>query len=193
MPAAVAIPAAVSAGSSIFGGIMGSRASSKAAAQQAAAAERAGQLVVDTANRVNPTIAAAADKGIAGMNDAVTGAQGGMNTAADAAQQGMAGAVTTANNFLDPYRAAGDQATTTLSGLMQPGGELNRKFNLQDFQELDPGFGARLAEANRALQYSQAARGNSISGAALKELSQFNQNYASSEIGNAFGRFQQQN
>lgn len=193
MPAAVAIPAAVSAGSSIFGGIMGSRASGKAARQQAAAAEQSGQLYRQTAANLDPMISETAAGAGHDVSTAAGAAGHDVSVAAGAAGAGVSAAADRANGMLQPYMAAGEEATGTLRGLLAPGGDLNRKFTMTDFQELDPGFSARLAEANRALAHSQAARGNSVSGGAMKEIGKFNQDYASNEVGQAFGRFSQQN
>lgn len=52
----------------------------------------------------------------------------------------------------------------------------------------DGGYQWRLAEGNRGIQRAAAARGSLLSGGTLKALAQYNQNYASNELGSAFGR-----
>jgi len=62
MPAAVAIPAAISAGTSIFGGILGSRAANKAGRLQQEEALRQAQGFRDTLGQYNPQIGTAAEQ-----------------------------------------------------------------------------------------------------------------------------------
>lgn len=52
----------------------------------------------------------------------------------------------------------------------------------------DPGFRARFELGMDALQKSAAARGGLFNGETLKNLTQFGQDYASSEYGNVYGR-----
>jgi hypothetical protein len=54
----------------------------------------------------------------------------------------------------------------------------------------DPGYGFRLAEGQKALERSAAARGGLISGGALKAATRFGQDMGSQEFGNAFNRYQ---
>lgn len=77
--------------------------------------------------------------------------------------------------------------------LMAPGGTpgefgmLTRTFtgaNLQD----DPGYQFRLKEGQAALDRSASARGGMFSGAQLKGLNRFGQEFASNEFTNAFNR-----
>lgn len=67
-------------------------------------------------------------------------------------------------------------------------GSLVKKFGLQDFEQ-EPGYEFRRKEGNRGIESSAAARGGLQSGAALKALNRFNQDYASNEYGNAYNRF----
>lgn len=52
----------------------------------------------------------------------------------------------------------------------------------------DPGYAFRLAEGQKALERSAAARGGLISGGALKAAQRYGQDYASQEYGNAYQR-----
>ncbi len=88
----------------------------------------------------------------------------------------------------EPWRAAGANALTQLTGRMAPGGDLMRNFGAADFQQ-DPGYQFRMAEGMKGLTNSAAARGGLLSGAALKAASNYNQMGASNEYGNAFTRF----
>lgn len=67
-------------------------------------------------------------------------------------------------------------------------GFLNKRFGLSDFEK-EPGYEFRRSEGNRGIEASAAARGGLQSGAALKALNRFNQDYASNEYGNAYNRF----
>lgn len=65
------------------------------------------------------------------------------------------------------------------------------KFEAADF-EADPGYEFRRSEGNRGIEQSAAARGSLQSGAALKELTRFNQDTASNEFDRAHGRWADQ-
>jgi hypothetical protein len=54
----------------------------------------------------------------------------------------------------------------------------------------DPSTQFRLAEGQKALERGAAARGSVLGGAALKELTRYAQDFASTEYNNAFNRFQ---
>jgi hypothetical protein len=67
-------------------------------------------------------------------------------------------------------------------------GDLNRDFTLADFTK-DPGYEFRLAEGEKGRERAAAARGGLVSGAQLKELDRYDQDYASGEFSNAYNRF----
>jgi hypothetical protein len=56
--------------------------------------------------------------------------------------------------------------------------------------EADPGYAFRLAEGNKALERSAAARGMLMSGQMFKGAQRFGQDLASQEYQNAFNRYQ---
>jgi hypothetical protein len=66
-------------------------------------------------------------------------------------------------------------------------GRLLREFSNQDFVK-DPGYNFRMAEGEKGINRALSARGGYDSGAALKSLNRFNQDFASNEFGNAFNR-----
>lgn len=68
-------------------------------------------------------------------------------------------------------------------------GSLDRDFTLADF-EADPGYAFRLAEGQKAIERSAAARGGLFSGRQLKDIERFGQDFASNEFGRAFNRFE---
>jgi hypothetical protein len=67
-------------------------------------------------------------------------------------------------------------------------GDLSRSFTLADFQK-DPGYQFRMDEGEKGINRAAAARGGLVSGAALKELDRYDQDYASGEFSNAYNRF----
>jgi len=80
-----------------------------------------------------------------------------------------------------------------VSGTGLPAGYLTQLFGPQQFlQNVDPGYGFRLQQGNTALTNSAAASTGSMSGAAIKSLLGYNQDYASGEYNNAFNRFETQ-
>lgn len=88
----------------------------------------------------------------------------------------------------EPWRIEGGKALNQLAQGMAPGGDLMRNFGMSDFQQ-DPGYAFRQAEGMKGMTNSAAARGNLLSGAALKAASRYNQDFASNEFGNAFARY----
>lgn len=86
--------------------------------------------------------------------------------------------------LLDPYRKRGEAALTRLSGALG----LEGPAQAQQMLEMDPGYGFRLGEGMKALERMQAARGNMLSGGALKAGQRYAQDYASGEYQNAYNR-----
>ena len=74
---------------------------------------------------------------------------------------------------------------------MKPGGELNRTPTASEVLAQDPGYQFRMDQASKALEASAAAKGGALGGGTLGALMGLNQNLASSEYGNAFGRLEQ--
>lgn len=96
-----------------------------------------------------------------------------------------------------PFREAG---LTAQNKLMQylglsgaPGdagyGKYAGDFSMQDFTT-DPGYAFRLAEGNKALDRTAAARGGLLSGGAMKAAQRYGQGMGSQEYMNAFNRYQ---
>jgi hypothetical protein len=191
MPA-IAIPAAISAGSSILGGVLGSRAAKKAGQIQSEQAGKSAQELKDVLNQYNPAIGAAADTAAGNVNTATAAGQADIRGAVGAGQGRIDAATGKAIGYLDPYMQAGGQSLSTLMSGLAPGGDLNKQFTAADMQAYDPGYAFRMAEANKALQGSAAARGGALGGGALKALAGLSQNLASSEFGAAEARFRAQ-
>ena len=88
----------------------------------------------------------------------------------------------------EPWRQAGVNALGRMQGgaFAQPEAF---KFGTAEFQA-DPGYAFRLAEGQKALDRSAAARGGLISGGALKAATGYGQEMGSQEYQNAFNRYQ---
>jgi len=83
-----------------------------------------------------------------------------------------------------PWLKAGEQALNKLIPMTD-----YTKFGMDQFTQ-DPGYAFRLAEGQKALDRSAAARGGLISGAALKAAGRYGQEMGSQEYMNAFNRYQ---
>lgn len=91
--------------------------------------------------------------------------------------------------YNDPSNwTTGNAGSSGSAGGMGGFGSLARNFGAADFQQ-DPGYAFRLAEGQKALERSAAAKGMSLSGAQAKALTNYNQNFASNEYSNAYGRY----
>src|SRR5262245_24807535 len=107
MPAAVAIPAAISAGSSLFGGIMGSRASKNAASQQMAASQQAQDFISNLLNKYNPQIGTAAQQAADLSTQAGAGAVENIRDTLAQNRTDVQGGLSQANDLLSPYAQLG--------------------------------------------------------------------------------------
>jgi hypothetical protein len=89
-----------------------------------------------------------------------------------------------------PYREAGYSALSDIAG-MKP--YLTKQFGQEDFQAgIDPSYNWRLQQGNLATTNVANQAGGLIGGNALQGLTNYGQNAASTEFGNAFNRFQTQ-
>lgn len=114
------------------------------------------------------------------VNTDFSGKKAGQNAlnaqgqATDAANARMDAALVDQKKEMEPWKAAGMSA---LAG-MQDG----------SFFQKDPGYQFRLDEGNKAINNAASARGNAVSGSALKALTNYGQNFASNEFNNAYQR-----
>lgn len=98
----------------------------------------------------------------------------------------------------EPWRKAGGSAVDEMSRLLGIGGDaassgygsLAKPFSMADYQA-DPGYAFRLQEAQKAIERGASAKGMLKSGAALKALDRYSQDYASNEYASAYDRFNQ--
>jgi hypothetical protein len=89
-------------------------------------------------------------------------------------------------SLLAPYQEVGVNALRRLEGVMGLGGQ--PATGGQQLLEMDPGYAFRLGEGMKALERLQAARGNMLSGGAIKAGQRYAQDVASQEYGNAYNR-----
>ncbi len=159
-----AVAAAVVAGGAIVGSVISADASKSAANQQAQSAQNA--LNVQT-----------------GMYDK-----------------------TVANEM--PYMQAGQGATSQLNYLLgtsgTPGtapngnnsaggfGSLNAPFTTDMMKQYSPAYQFQLQQGQQGVLNQSAGQSGALSGAALKDLTSFNQNYANTAFNNAFTQYQTQ-
>jgi len=93
---------------------------------------------------------------------------------------------------LAPWRQAGTGAINRLSSMLQPGGDLMKKFTVADFME-DPvtklSFQHGLETGTTALDRMAGARGSRNSGSQLKALTRFGTDYTGTKAGESYNRF----
>lgn len=89
---------------------------------------------------------------------------------------------------LSPYRSVGGIGVREMERMLLD----NDRFGLDDF-EADPGYQFRLSEGEKLLNRNALARGRYFAGSTGKALSNYGQNMASEEFGNAFDRWRAQN
>jgi hypothetical protein len=94
-------------------------------------------------------------------------------------------AANNANSLQVPFRDAGVSSLAQLQDLLKPGGSLAT--GPQNVQ-MDPGYQFRLAEMQKGVERSQAARTGTLNPAATKAMADYTGNMASAEYGNAWNR-----
>lgn len=157
MPIA-AVTGAISAGTSLLGGLFGSNAASEAAAKQAQAAQQAQQVDKDAANAANT-------------------AQQNATTTATANAQPYTSAGTSSINSL--VNLLGNGTLTTPYSAFNP--------NAVNVTQ-DPGYQFQQQQGLNALTNSAAARGGLLSTGTAKNLLNYSQGLASTEYNNAYQR-----
>src|SRR6185369_16647868 len=123
----------------------------------------------------------------AGGMQAIDTINGGANTARNSLAAIYKRQQQTLNTFID----AGSVGLKNLVAGSGDGGEYNTPFNNDTFDLYkDPSFQFRLEQGQKALEAGANASGKRFTGATMKSLSDYNQNAASQEWQNAFGRYQ---
>lgn len=90
--------------------------------------------------------------------------------------------------------AAPDPMANTYGDPNDPAyGSFTQPFDVNQFYNYaDPGYAFQLQQGTQALQNSAAAGSGALSGAALKDLLKYNQDYAGTAYNDAFNRYQTQ-
>jgi len=122
----------------------------------------------------------------------------GANSAADTQASAANNATQTQEDMYNqtvkneqPFMNAGTTALSTLTGQLPT---LNAPIDNTNWQRyMDPSYQFQLQQGQQALQNSQAAQDGALSGAAMKGLIQYNQNFANTGFQNAFNNYQTQN
>lgn len=111
--------------------------------------------------------------------------------AANNATQMQQGMFNQTQQNLQPYMQGGSTALSTLLDKIKSG-QLGGQFTQADYlANKDPGYEFQLDQGQQALQNSQAAGDGVLSGAALKNLINYNQGMASTGYQNAYTRWLQ--
>ena len=102
--------------------------------------------------------------------------------AATQASEQMAAQTAQARADLQPWRASGEKANNRLLDMMGLNG------GNYSYTSEDPSYQFRLAEGQKQVDNSAAARGSTLSGGALKALQKYGQGMASTEFQNSYNR-----
>ena len=147
---------------------------------------------------------AAAVGGVADLGSALIGQQASnlasrRQVAAEQQAQGqITGAYDKAQGYQQPYYDMGTQNAKTLSGMVNSNAFGTTPYNYQMGQapssgqfnfQTDPGYQFRQQQGTNAINSNAAAAGNQLSGATLKALNRYGQNFASNEVNNAYSRY----
>jgi hypothetical protein len=144
-------------------------------------------------------MAALIPAGIGAVGSIVGGITGGKGAkkAAKIAQQTAATQIAASNanrdyqyNLNAPEISNGRGADTTLAGLLNIGGDPAAAASAFDAYKGSTGYTTRLAEGENAINSNAYARGMGNSGATLKALTRFGQDYGSNEFGKYVGDLQ---
>lgn len=142
-------------------------------------ATAAGQSQLDVAGATgNKTLA-----------DALAAARGDVLKGTTAANQALAGTLGTEQKNLQPYLKGGAQGETALTKYALSNPQFH--FNLQDYLN-SPAMKFQMEQGTNAIQNSAAAGGRGLSGATLKDLTQYGQGLASTYYNQAFNQAQSQ-
>ncbi len=170
---------------SLIGASKAAKAAKQASEIQNAYAAAAGKKVEGAVQDANPQII----NNAANASDMALRSAGGV---LDAGKEGAANvntAATNANNLLNPYAQSGAAANGTLQTGLADGGAFNKAPTLADLQ-MDPSLNFIRKQQNEQMMRQQQARGGGMSGAAFKDLANFNEGALSQQYQSAFNNFQ---
>ncbi len=131
----------------------------------------------------------AANTAIGVLNGESQAAQGRVGDAVQQGNQVLSNVYGNEKSNLDPYLQAGQQGISSLSSMLQPGGELTRQFSYSptDLQN-DPGYQFQLQQGSQALARQSASQGQSLGGGEKAALAQYSQGLADTTYNNAYNR-----
>ena len=167
---------------SLLGGILGSDASQQAAQEQAAAARQALQLQQTEFNTITGQEQPFMQAG--------TGALSQLNYLLGIGTPGTAGTPSTyaMGTGITSPGTPGTAANSTAGNF----GSLLRPFNLSDWEQLSPAYAFQKQQGTQGVLNADAAGQGALSGAATKDLINFNQANANTSFNNAFNQYQTQ-
>ncbi len=151
-----------------------------ASQQQAQATIAAAAQHAAEAEAVRAQQAAQLEAGKKSLTEAKAEAIEGIQTGVDTATGEIRTATTEAQESLAPWRTAGTDALGRLTEKITAGpGEFTTS----------PGYEFRLAEGQKAIERSAAARGSALSGATMKAATEYGQNFATADYDNFLRRY----
>lgn len=204
---------------SVYSANKASNAASDAAATQSAAAEKAGTVGLEATQLQIAADKENVDKQIAAQKEALAQTLASQEAAAAAGNAAAAAALdrqlAAQKESLDAqlnlqrelyqkqvenlssFKEAGELGQNRLLDILGLSGNTNapgygsaaKSFTAADMEQ-DPGYAFRVAEGQKAIDRSTAARGGTQSGAALKAAARYGQDMGSQEYANAFNRYQ---
>lgn len=179
---------------SLVGGIVGGAADKRAGKTLAAAGNSAATAIGTAGNEAGAATTAATNTAVSGVNNATNTAVSGVNNATAAGEAGVNTAVANANttnkgvlnsqlNNVNPYLQEGNTGTTNLQNLAANGG-----FQAPTAAQAaaTPGEQFQMQQGLQGVEQQMGASGGAATGGALKALTQYGQNVASTYYQNAF-------
>jgi hypothetical protein len=167
----------------IVGGIMGAGTARGVANTIAGTGANAGQAIETTGAGAATQTTNAANQGVAGINSATTTGQANVNAATGQANQVASGLEQQQLQNANPYMQEGNQGTSNLAGLAANGG-----FQAPTAAQAaaTPGYQFQLQQGLQGVEQQLGASGGAATGGALKALTQYGQNVASTNYQNVF-------
>jgi hypothetical protein len=162
-------------GGSLISGVMSSNASQNAASTQAAASDAAAAMQLQASREATAAQLQATRESIAAQ-------QGAFNRQVELQAPFREAGLKGQNRLMDLLGISGDTKAAGYGSMATP-------YTTEDMYK-DPGYAFRLNEGIKALDRSAAARGGLLSGAQLKAVNRYGQEYAANEYANAFNRQQ---
>jgi len=172
-------------GASLLGGIFGASASEQAAQQQAQAAEQAQQISEQEFQTITGQESPFIQSGYGSLGQ--LNYLLGNGTPGTAAQPGVG--MLGGNGSSKAFQGTAPVASSSQAGSF---GSLLSPFNVSNWQQLSPDYNFVKQQGQQGVLNSDAAGQGSLSGAALKDLTNYNSGLANTSFNNAFNQYQTQ-